>query len=117
MVYSRVHEQNQWHDDYTERLKLKYEFIVDGKMYTGHRVRAGQELDLTIGHRPGLAWSTSRSDAEKYPPGTEVFVLYDPRHPKRCCLQRGGLAGIVVKLVFCIGLLVGALLMIRKGLK
>lgn len=114
VVYSRVHEEGRWHDDYTERLKLEYEFTVDGRTYTGHRVRAGQELDLTLGHGPGKAWSTSRSDADLYPPGTEVSVLYDPRNPKRCCLQEGGWAGIVLKVAFCVGLLVGGGLMIAR---
>lgn len=115
MVYSRVHEQGRWHDDYTERLKLKYEFAVDGRTYTGHRVRAGQELDLTLGHGPGRAWSTTRRDAETYAPGAEVLVLYDPRNPKRCCLQTGGFAGILVKLAFCIGLLIGGLVLIGRA--
>lgn len=114
VVHSRVHGHGQYHDDYTERLKLKYEFTVEGRTYTGQRVRAGQELDLTLGHCPGKAWSTARSDADRFPPGTEVSVLYDPANPKRCCLQEGGWGGIVLKVALCVGLLVGGGLMITR---
>ena len=114
VIYSHVEEQDEWHDEYTEKLKFKYEFNVDGQTYTGRRVRAGQELDLTLGMGPGSAWSTARHDAHNYPHGAHVLVRYDPRNPKRCCLQLGGLAGILVKLFFCVGLLVAGSVMLHR---
>ena len=110
-----VEEQGPGQDDYTEKLRFEYEFHVNGRRYTGRRVRAAQELDLTIGGGPGSAWSTARCDADRYRPGSPVCVRYDPRDPNRCCLRTGGLAGVMAKLAFCLGLLLGGGLMIRKS--
>lgn len=116
VLASHVDEQHAGQDDYTEKLRFEYEFHVDGQRFTGRRVRAGQELDLTIGGGPGSAWSTARTDAARYPPGSSVCVRYDPRNPKRCCLLTGGLPGICAKLAFCIGLLFGGSVLVRKSL-
>lgn len=116
VLSSHVEAQHPGQDDYTEKLRFEYEFHVDGLRYTGRRIRAGQELDLTVGGGPGYAWSTARGDAGRYPPGSPVYVRYDPRNPKRCCLRTGGLPGILAKLAFCIGLLLGGGVLIRKSL-
>lgn len=116
VVYSCVDGQGVGQDDYTEKLKFKYEFSVDGRIYTGDRIRAGQELDLTISGSPGSAWSTARRDASRYPHGSRVLVRYDPRNPKRCCLQLGGLPGIFVKETFVVGLCIVGSVLIHKAL-
>ena len=116
VVSSRIKEHGAWHDDYTERLKLKYTFRVHGREYTGRRVRAGQELDLTIGSGPGSAWSSARPDARNYPIGSVVYVRYDPRNPKSCCLQPGGLAGILAKILVCAALIWGGVSLMSKSL-
>jgi hypothetical protein len=111
--YSRVVEEGVGQDDYSERHCFKYEFKVDGNTYNGKRIHAGQELDLTIGGSD-QAWSTARRDADHYTAGTRVRVYYDPRNPRRCCLQTGGWAGIVAKVLFCAGLMYVGLRLFEK---
>ena len=105
IISSFVAGRDAGQEEYTEHLRFRYEFEVEGRRYVGKRIRAGQELDLTIGTRPASAWSTARANARRYPPGTPVSVRYDPRNPKRCCLETGGMPGIVAKVAFCIGLI------------
>lgn len=101
VVQSRVQVIDAGQDEEADKLRFRYVFTVGAQAYEGTRIRAGQELDLTI---VGSGWSTARCDARRYPPGTAVRVLYDPRNPKRCCLEAGGWPGILAKLVFCLAL-------------
>ena len=106
IVRSAVKTRHAWQDDYTESLKLTYVFEIGGREYTGHRVKAGQGLDLIAGFNPGSAWSTARDNAQNYPAGSPVAVRYDPRNPRTCCLETGGLPGVIVKQVVCLVLVV-----------
>ena len=117
VVSSRVRGHHAHQDDYTEHLRFLYTFKVNGRKFTGRRIRAGQEPDLTLGSGPGSAWSSARSDAARYPIGSAVYVRYDPNNPKNCCLETGGLTGIALKLAFCIGLVLGGAVMIKKSLR
>lgn len=116
VVYSQLEEQGAWQGEYTEKLKFGYEFTVDGHTHTGHRIRAGQELDLTVGTGPDSAWSSARTDANRYPSGAHVLVRYDPHNPDKCCLQQGGLSGILFKMGVCTALLLAGGAMLRTSL-
>jgi len=116
VVGSEVDQRDGCQDDYAESLKLTYVFTVNGRTFTGSRVRAGQDLHLTIGHVPGTAWSGARTDAEAYPPGRRVDVRYEPRDPSNCCLQSGGMPGILFKSALCVGLAVVGIGLVRGSL-
>ena len=67
----------------TYRIIVTYEYEVDGRTFSGHRVTFGDSF---------WGWKTSRLSAEAaqkmYTAGQEVSVFYDPNHPERCTLVR-----------------------------
>jgi hypothetical protein len=52
IISSFVTGRDAGQEEYTEHLRFRYEFEVEGRRYEGKRIRAGQELDLTIGTWP-----------------------------------------------------------------
>ena len=66
-------------------VSLKYEFKVDGKAYQGDRI------DLGVKSVEGEIVEKMR----RYPEGKIVSVLYDPRDPSRCILERFSARDIV----------------------
>ena len=76
--------------------RIKYEYEVGGKHYTGHRV--------CWGPRGGTAEPNYQELGEKYPPGREVMVYYDPKLPATAVLEprnpRNLLTSAVFTLVF-----------------
>jgi hypothetical protein len=69
------------HSSSSFEVKLRYEFIVDGETYEGHRIQFG-----------GLSHN-SRADAraqeQAYPVGQAVEVFHDPAKPANAVLVRG----------------------------
>lgn len=69
---------------------LEYRFEVDGKTYTGTRIRT---LDAKFGsqrsNRAAKAAARKRAEAQRdeYPVGREVTVYYDPGAPGTCVLD------------------------------
>ena len=119
VVASDIEEEGRWLGPYTQSSRVRYTFEVGGHRYTGRRVCAGQEIELTLGGGgtdPDSAWSSAQSNVARYPLGTRADVYYDPANPKRCCLETGGLPGIVLKGLVCAGLLAIGALLIRQGL-
>ncbi len=106
LVAQSVVEAKGWGDDRTEKHLLCYRYEVRGMAYTGKRIKAGGEFDLTIFGGAGHTWSTARLRQTRYPPGTGVYVLYNPADPRDCCLEPGGLANAVAEAVFSIALAV-----------
>ena len=93
-------------DEMHEKHRLCYRFEVDGTAYSGDRVRAGGNFDVTFPAHPGRTWSTARIRQDFYPLGTRVHVLYDPANPRNCCLEPGGLACAVCEVLASTGLAV-----------
>jgi hypothetical protein len=67
----------------TYRVRLAYEYEVDGRRFTGSRREFGESL---------FGWMSSRDRArallDLFPEGRDVTVHYDPAHPERCTLSR-----------------------------
>lgn len=59
---------------------VSYEYEVDGRKYSGYRVRFGGWLNAN----PTSAGRT----VIRYREGSPVSVRYDPRNPRRCTLER-----------------------------
>jgi hypothetical protein len=72
--------------------RVKYDYAVDGKHYVGHRV--------CWGPRGGTAEPTYQELAEKYPPGREVKVYYDPNRPTTAVLEPRNMRNLVTSAVF-----------------
>jgi len=74
--------------------RVKYDYAVNGKRYVGHQV--------SWGPRGGTADPTCQELAEKYPPGREVTVYYDPAHPATAVLQPRNLRNAAMSAVFTV---------------
>jgi hypothetical protein len=74
--------------------RIKYDYAVGGHRYVGHRVW------WTVGR------STADPDlqelAEKYPPGREVTVYYDPAHPATAVLEPSSLRNAAMSTLFTV---------------
>jgi len=77
-------------DDNSSSVEIVYAYVVDDKLFQGHRLR----YDDMFG---------STSDLETYPAGREVVIRYHPNHPDRAVLEPGVRTGALV--LFAIGLL------------
>ncbi len=97
-------EDHGWGDERTVKHKLVYHFQVDGVAFTGSRVKAGGNFDVSILGRPGQSWSSAALRQTRYRPGSPVFVLYDPENPNNCCLESGGLFCALAEVVVALAL-------------
>jgi hypothetical protein len=62
--------------------KVRYQYSVGGKTYTGDRIRFS-------GGEGGEKKSESQSVVDRYPSGQKVVVYYNPKHPERAVLLMG----------------------------
>ena len=62
-----------------------YTYQVNGEVFQGHRVRAGDESGRI--RAPGPESSASHTVA-RYPSGAPVVVYYDPTNPANSALER-----------------------------
>jgi hypothetical protein len=67
------------YDDGTISVAVEYEYRVDGVLLRGQRLR--------FGGGPYYREKTVRALAERYAPGTNVQVSYDPAKPSLCVLD------------------------------
>ncbi len=74
--------------------RIKYQYEVGGKHYTGHSV--------SLGPRGGTAEPTFQELGEKYPPGREVTVYFDPKHPATAVLEPRNPRNLMVSAVFTV---------------
>ena len=79
--------------------ELAYSYAVNGQSFIGSdikpwgrsnwRITGGRDDD---NWKSGSSlWSGARDLMRRYPPGAVVDVYYNPRNPKWCCLERGGI--------------------------
>jgi hypothetical protein len=90
--------------DRFEKHRFRYRYEVDGREYTGKRIKAGGNFELTIFGGGDHAWSTARDLQSRYPLGTEVAVLHDPVNPKDCCLEPGGMFCALMQTAVSLGI-------------
>jgi hypothetical protein len=62
--------------------KVRYQYSVGGKSYTGDRINFS-------GGEGGEKKSKSQAVVDRYPSGQKVIVYYDPKHPDKAVLERG----------------------------
>jgi hypothetical protein len=74
--------------------RVKYDYAVNGKRYVGHQV--------SWGPRGGTAEPTYQELAEKYPPGREVTVYYDPKRPATAVLEPRNMRNVATSAVFTV---------------
>ncbi len=90
VIQSALEVSNSGGDRF-EKHRFRYRYEVDGREYTGTRIKAGGSFELTIFGGGDHAWSTARDLQSRYPLGIQVHVLHDPANPKDCCLEPGGI--------------------------
>ena len=66
--------------DVLEGERLRYAYAVGGHRYVGHAVAASGGGASTFD-------ATAQELVEKYPPGADVTVYYDPTHPATAVLE------------------------------
>ncbi|ROZ62573.1 DUF3592 domain-containing protein [Ramlibacter sp. WS9] len=93
----------------THVVRLRYEFAVDGRTFTGTR----QSLDDV-----GIIKSEEQSlrEADALPAGSPVRVFYDPGDPARSLLTPGVPIGGVISGVFGLLLIAGGSALVAVGL-
>jgi hypothetical protein len=93
----------------THVVRLRYEFAVDGRTFTGTR----QSLDHV-----GIinTEAEARREADASPAGSSVRVFYDPSDPARSLLTPGVPIGGVISGVFGLLLLAGGSALVAVGL-
>ena len=74
--------------------RVKYDYAVNGKRYVGHQV--------SWGPRGGTAEPTYQELAEKYPPGRDVTVYYDPKRPATAVLEPRNMRNAATSAVFTV---------------
>ncbi len=74
--------------------RVKYEYEVGGKHCAGYR--------MCWGPRGGTAEPTYQELGEKYPPGREVMVYYDPKRPAIAVLEPRNPRNLVTSVVFAV---------------
>jgi Protein of unknown function (DUF3592) len=69
------------------------DYAVDGRNYVGHRVFCSAGGSST-------ADATAQEIAEKYPPGADVTVFYDPKRPATAVLEPRSMQNAATSLAF-----------------
>jgi hypothetical protein len=94
--------------DTSYQVSVAYQYIVDDVAYVGDRVSSLRAISRGSLQAAEEQW-------EKYLPGSEVTVFFDPKNPHRAVLETGtrwgdwlGLLGSVVGAAICARLLVRA---------
>jgi hypothetical protein len=72
--------------DTSYRVNVRYTYVVGDEEYTGTRMRFG-----AMGHNER---SAAQEETERYSPGKEVLVFYDPKNPSLAVLTRGMGGGV-----------------------
>jgi hypothetical protein len=75
--------------------RIKYDYAVGGHTYVGHRIAL-----RPAGGGRSTADPTVQELAEKYPPGSDVTVYYDPKHPASAVLEPRNMQNAVFATVF-----------------
>ncbi|CAN5429313.1 hypothetical protein BH10PLA2_BH10PLA2_33050 [soil metagenome] len=90
------------HDEMTAA-KIRYEYVVEGKILEGRAVSFGDVGSSDSSHAQAIV--------KKYPVGTQVSIFYEPSNPTRSVLEPGlNLGLLLVPAVGAIFLIVGSVL-------
>lgn len=75
-------------DDHDYTAIVRYEYRVDGKLYTGDNLKPSWGRSYT--GTPG----PQQKIVDRYPPGLTLPVYYNPRNPEKAWLEKGTPAGV-----------------------
>jgi hypothetical protein len=84
-VLSATVQVAQRGDTRQEAPLVLYAYQVNGQVFQGHRVRAGDESGRT---RISGEHSSASTTVARYPSGAPVVVYYDPTNPANSALER-----------------------------
>lgn len=101
-VWGKIVESETWSDRNGDHFRIRYEFVTAQEIPGSAVQGRGHShcFQKVIGSTPRLSgswfWSARRMHefVGRYPVGQEVEVFYDPKHPKRNCLDRKDRRGI-----------------------
>jgi hypothetical protein len=74
--------------------RMRYDYEVAGRHYVGRRI------SWRVGGGTSTAEPTPQELAEKYPPGSNVAVYYDPQHPSTAVLEPRNMRNAATAIVF-----------------
>ena len=93
MLTSGVVEERDSDGHRLYQAKVAYRYAVDGQEIVGHRAFFGDSGQTS--------WSVFvRRIVDRYPPGSDVTVYYDPSRPEEAVIVRGVSGAIVAILAF-----------------
>ncbi len=81
------------HHRTTYGANVRYEYTVNGVQYSSDKISFGEYRT----HSRGPAQAT----VDRYPPGAEVVVYYNPDQPEEAVLEPGKMGGIMI--LFIVG--------------
>jgi hypothetical protein len=84
--------------------KVRYTFVVDGKTYTGDRIKVGGKATSNQ--------ADAKADMKRYGLDARTEVRYDPSDPSRCTLETGAGGGTIIAVVGPTILIVGLVLVV-----
>ena len=84
---------------------ILYEYEVAGRRYTSTRICVGVNFRATLG---GISTAQQRLNRYSYI-GQQVTVFYDPRNPRRACLEKAGHGSNIFAISLGLALAVAAL--------
>jgi hypothetical protein len=86
---------------------VSYEYFTGERRHLGHRISAASELPV---------YASAQERLQRYRPGHEVTVYYDPKHDDRSVLERSGALAVDAYMIGLIAVILMALWMLRLAL-
>jgi hypothetical protein len=90
--------------------KLRYAYVVNGHRYVGHAV-------VVSAGGPSTMDATPQELVEKYPPGAEVTVYYNPKHCSTAVLEPRSMKNALMAAIMTVGFGMFALLLVAAALR
>lgn len=75
--------------------RMNYAYSVGARRYVGHQVGIVRQGRSTLD-------AAAQEIVEKYPPGADVTVYYDPKHPATAVLEPRNMQGVMSSTVFTV---------------
>lgn len=90
--------------------KLRYAYAVNGHRYVGHTV-------VVSAGGPSTMDATPQELVEKYPPGAEVTVYYNPKHCATAVLEPRSMKNALMATIMAVGFGMFGLLLLAAALR
>jgi len=80
--------------------RLRYQYIVDGQKFECGTLCVGGELNTGSRQR-------AQDRCDQYPVGSQVDVYYNPKNPRKACLEQRGEGALILILIGAVFLVIG----------